>query len=304
MLTASHRYLHSTNVKNDPALRASFNALAQKTFGLDFSGWYDAGCWTSLYVPHVLLDGGAVVSNVSVNRMQFELRGVTRHYIQLGTVMTAEAYRGQGLNRWLIEHILAEYRDKVDGVYLFANDSVLDYYPRFGFVPAKEHEYYLPCASVRGAAPYQLEPVDLAQPAQRERLYAFIRRSAASLGRPDPNSALHMTTNLGLYQFWFQAGYGGCVYFLPEAQDYIVARVDGSRLCLEQVFGRRRVELGRLACSFGAQAEELVLGYAPASPNGLSVREHKEADTTLFVLGDGLRCIGQEKLRFPALSHA
>lgn len=304
MLTASHRYLHSTDVKNNPARRTSFNALAQKTFGIDFSGWHDAGCWGSLYIPHVLLDGDRVVSNVSVNRMQFERHGVTKHYIQLGTVMTDEACRGQGLNRWLIEHVLAEYRDKVDGLYLFANDSVLGYYPRFGFVPAKEYEYYLPCFPARSFPPYQLEPVDMSQPAQRERLYAAIRRGAASLGRPNPNDALYMSTNLGLYQFWFLAEYSRCLYFLPELQAYLVARTEGQRLRLEQVFGQQRVDLNRLACSFGAAVEEVTLGYTPARRDGLSVREHKEEDTTLFIWGGGLRCIEQDRLRFPALSHA
>lgn len=146
----SHRYIHSTAVRQNAAVRASFNALAQKTFGIDFAPWYEAGGWGADYLPHVLLDGERVVSNVSVNRMQFELQGVIRHYLQLGTVMTDDSCRGQGLNRWLLQHVLAEYRDAMDGVYLFANDSVLDYYPRFGFVPVKEYEYYLPCAA--GAA--------------------------------------------------------------------------------------------------------------------------------------------------------
>lgn len=300
----SHRYIHSTAIRQNDALRASFNALAQKTFGLDFSPWYAAGGWGADYIPHVLLDGERVVSNVSVNWMQFALHGVTRHYIQLGTVMTDETYRGQGLNRWLIEHVLAEYRDKVDGIYLFANDSVLDYYPKFGFVPVKEYEYSLPCSSASARPPYQLEPVDLTQPVHQAALDAAIRGGMALQGRPDPNSALYMSTNRGLYQFWLMAEYGGSVYYLPEMQAYLVARVEGARLWVGQVWGPQRIEPARLAGAFGPAVEELVFGYVPTHTAGLTVREHKEEDTTLFVLGGELRQIEQDKLCFPALSHA
>ena len=33
------------NVKEDAALRHSFNALAGETFGLDFEPWYQYGYW-------------------------------------------------------------------------------------------------------------------------------------------------------------------------------------------------------------------------------------------------------------------
>lgn len=126
----------------------------------------------------------------------------------------------------------------------------------------------------------------------------------ATRGRPDPNSALYMSTNRGLYQFWLMAEYRRCVYYLPEARAYLVARVEGTRLCIQQVFGPQRVEPARLAAAFGQPVEELVFGYTPAHTGGLLVREHKEEDTTLFVLGDELRRIERDRLRFPALSHA
>ena len=77
-------------------------------------------------------DEGRVVSNVSVNRIRFDLGGKKKDYIQIGTVMTDEKYRGKGLNGQIMERVLKEYEGKADGIYLFANDSVLNYYPKFG----------------------------------------------------------------------------------------------------------------------------------------------------------------------------
>ncbi len=90
-----------------------------------------------------------LISNVSVNIMQFDLLGEKKNYIQLGTVMTDRKYQGQGWNRKIIEQVLQEYKNTVDGIYLFGNDSVLHYYPKFGFQPSKEYEYYLPCKENR-----------------------------------------------------------------------------------------------------------------------------------------------------------
>lgn len=54
-------YRFSTKVKEEDALRSSFNALTRSTFGLDISG-------------------------------------EKKNYLQLGTIMTDEAYCGQGLH--------------------------------------------------------------------------------------------------------------------------------------------------------------------------------------------------------------
>ena len=143
------KYNYITVVKNDDRLRESFNELTRKTFCFDFVSWYETGHWGEMYLPHVLVDGDKVISNVSVNLMQFDLNGEKKNYIQLGTVMTDPEYRDQGLNRFIMEQILREYEGKVDGIYLFGNDSVLDYYPKFGFRPSKEYEYYLPSAGSR-----------------------------------------------------------------------------------------------------------------------------------------------------------
>ena len=82
--------------RDDPALRGSFNALAGKTFGLDFEGWYRNGYWTDKYNPYSILIDGEIAANVSVNRTDFLWNNQRKHLIQLGTVMTEEKYRGQG----------------------------------------------------------------------------------------------------------------------------------------------------------------------------------------------------------------
>lgn len=305
-------YEFTNKVRTNDVLRKSFNELTQKTFWFNFEDWYKKGHWQDMYIPHVLVDGEKVVSNVSVNLIQFDIRGEEKKYIQLGTVMTDEAYRGQGLNREIMEKILAEYKDKVDGIYLFGNDEVLNYYPKFGFVPAKEYEYYMPCKNLSGVSAYELEKVDMADETECEKLYELIRKYAsdknrdtdASEARFNQNDGLYMSHNLGLYQFWFAAGFGENVYYLPENGCYVVAEMDEEILRIHQIFGRDKVDIMRFAKSFGDKVKEVVLGYTPYDTDTFLVREHKEEDCTLFIFCEDLQRIERDKMMFPILSHA
>lgn len=189
------KYRYCTAVRDHDALRKSFNKLTGKTFGFDFENWYRSGGWGAFYVPHVLLDGERVISNVSVNWIKFDICGVKKTYLQLGTVMTDEAYRGQGLNRRIMERVLEEYSSKVDGMYLFANDTVRRYYPKFGFRASKEYEYYIPRGLMGDLSPYEIEKVDMAHEERRQKLYEAILKG---MDRPNPNDGMYMSENLGL----------------------------------------------------------------------------------------------------------
>lgn len=296
------KYRYSTAVKNNDVLRESFNELTRKTFDFDFVNWYEAGHWGEMYLPHVVTDEDRVISNVSVNLMQFDVCGVEKNYIQIGTVMTDRAYRGQGLNRMIMERILKEYEGKVDGIYLFGNDSVLDYYPKFGFKPSKEYEYYLTCNQEESIVPYVVEKVDMTQKEQCEKLYDVIRNYSGDSN--NQNDGLCMSDNLGLYQFWINAGFGNSIYYLPEKEVYVAADMEGKILHIHQIFGKQPVEIVRFGRAFGEKIDEIVLGYTPVYKAGLSVREHKEEDCTLFILGEDLQRIEKDKMMFPILSHA
>lgn len=307
-------YQYSVNIKENDNLRASFNALTQKTFWFNFVNWYEAGHWGDFYIPHALLDGEKVISNVSVNLMQFDICGMKKNYIQLGTVMTDEAYRGQGLNREIMEHILEEYAGKVDGIYLFGNDDVVEYYPKFGFTPSKEYEYYLPWENTGAEKLYQMKQVMMQNADEAEQLYEFLYNYKVDANATNQNDAFYMNENVNLFQFWLAAGYGDKVYQLPEIGAYVIAELDEAILRVYQVFGKQGVDMMRLAKTFvmsDAQPEahsnavkEIVLGYTPSQKEKYLVREHKEEDCTLFILGEDLKRIEQEKMMFSLLSHA
>ena len=137
-------YEYRTDIRDNPALRASFNALTRRVFDFDFADWHARGWWSSEhigYTPHALVKDGEVVANVSSTPLNFIIAGEPVRALQLGTVMTKPELRGQGLQRVLMERVLGEAAGQYDMIYLYANDSVVDFYPKFGFVPATEYSF-------------------------------------------------------------------------------------------------------------------------------------------------------------------
>lgn len=129
----------TNNYKNNDTLRNSFFELAASTFDIRFENWYQHGCWGEGYVPFSFVDGDHIVANASVNILELIIHGEKKKAIQIGTVMTHPDYRGKGLSASLMNKILEEYENKYDLMYLFANESVLDFYPKFGFKAVEEH---------------------------------------------------------------------------------------------------------------------------------------------------------------------
>lgn len=130
--------------REDEGLRAQLDALTRLTYGFDFEAWYQAGHWRDLYIPYSLLIDGRLVANVSANFMNCMVSAETKRYIQLGTVMTHPDHRGRGYSRMLMDHVVAQWRDRCDGMYLYPNATVQQFYPRFGFVSATEYRYRVP----------------------------------------------------------------------------------------------------------------------------------------------------------------
>ncbi|WP_186328810.1 GNAT family N-acetyltransferase [Bacillus sp. X1(2014)] len=128
--------------KDHEYLRTSFNQLASDTFGIEFETWHQNGYWTEKYLPYSFVDHRQVVANVSVNLVNLVVNAEVKQAIQIGTVMTHPNYRNKGLSRRLMEIVLDEYKH-VDIIYLFANQNVLDFYPKFGFSSTDEVQFIL-----------------------------------------------------------------------------------------------------------------------------------------------------------------
>lgn len=134
-------YQFVTNYKNNDTLRKSFFELALATFDLNFTPWFEVGAWNDDYCCYSYADGDRIIANVSATRMTVHLQGELKQAIQIGTVMTHPEYQQQGLAAKLMDYVIATNEEQVDFIYLFANDQVLDFYPKFGFQLYDESQF-------------------------------------------------------------------------------------------------------------------------------------------------------------------
>jgi len=287
------------NYQDDPDLRESFQQLTRKIYGFDFENWYQSGYWKDNYQPYSAAIGDRIVANVSVNPMVFSLNGEERRWVQIGTVMTDPEYRGQGLSRRLMEWVLSEWQEKCDMIFLFANDSVLDFYPRFGFVPRTEYQ------AVKQISPsdstLQVRHMDLSDPQEQQLLYALAQNTF-------PQEKLSMLRNGNLILFYCRCfsrwDIGTHVYHIPELNAAAIAEYDGDTLILYDVFAQQEISLDEVIAALAKpEIRKVEPTFLPKDPAGWELSPYHAEDTTLFTLGKDGERFASEPLRFAELSH-
>lgn len=281
------------NYRHNAALRHSFNALAEKTFGLNFEGWYQNGFWGDNYNPYSIVIDGKVVANVSLNRTDMVIGGEVKRLYQLGTVMTDERYRNRGYIRAIMAEIGKDTAD-ADGVYLFANDEVLEFYPKFGFIPGEESLY---TREVHQNSPCTMEKICMDTPEQ----WAVLGDAMASSVFPEGCRMVH---NPGLIFFYVSQFMQDCVYHCEALDAWAIAEMEEGNLLLHNVFSPNPIALDSVIAGFGSGITRVTLGFAPDTEEGWTVSDYHEEDCSFFVKGDIFRDFAARKLRIPSLSHA
>lgn len=279
--------------KDNAAVRHSFNQLTQDIFGFDFEDWYENGYWRDNYIPYSIWNGERIVANVSVNLMEFVWDGAEKRYIQLGTVMTDKSYRGRGLIRRLMMEINKDFEGKAEAVYLFANNSVLDFYPKFGFVRADQYQYV---REVENQGEKTVHRVDMDNKAEWKKLESAIGSSVC-------DSRLTMKNNIGLFMFYVTKFMRQDVYYVEDSQSYVIAEEDKGELVIYNIFSETEADLDGIIRAFGREIKKVRLGFVPRNAKGYLTEKITE-DTTLFIKGKGLEGFSQGEMMFPFLSHA
>ena len=290
----NHTYTFNNNVKENEQIRKSFNLLAHNTFGIDFEQWYQFGYWGNDYIPYVLLDGDMVVSNVSVNIINTKWKNQTKLYVQLGTIMTDKKHQGKGLSRWLMEKVLSDWKDKSDTVYLFANDSVLDFYPKFGFEKALEYQYQKTITKKIGV----VKKLDMSFVYDRKLLLDTYKFS-------NPFSALPVENNDGLLMFYCTKFMRENIYYIKEFEAVVIAEYDDEKLVCYDIFCQNRYTIDDILCTMAEENTKTVtLGFTPKQMKNCKITELHKKDITLFVLKEKENLFVDNQLMFPLLSHA
>ncbi|WP_421616982.1 GNAT family N-acetyltransferase [Brevibacillus sp. TJ4] len=276
---ADMRFHH--NYKDDAALRDSFFALAASTFGIRFDKWHERGFWNERYIPYSFAVKEQVIANVSANLLDLVIEGERKRAVQIGTVMTHPDYRNQGLSTELMNRVMAEYEGRYDVMYLFANESVLDFYPRFGFQAVEERLFtlaYTPTVAGRGRAGVRRLDVEKEEDLRLLYTYACERM---------PVSRRFATERAeGIFMFHCLQAFPDDLYYLPEEDAVVICKQAENRLELFDLVSKREVRIRDvLAKMAGPDTGQVVFHFTPDDP-AIAV-EDAPFSSGLFVIAEG-----------------
>lgn len=302
-------YLLSKAVMPNDTMRKEFNKLAEKTFQLSFESWYQSGYWSSLNMPYTLFDGEKAVANSSVNRMELLWNGQIHRYIQLGTVMTDEEYRRQGLSRFLMNEIMKDWKENCDGMFLFANHTVLDFYPKFGFQKEVQYQFGKSMGGMADRNPGKsmerktdcgkgsVRKLDIDCSQDLELLKRHYKKG-------NPFSRLQAVNDFGLLMFYAGSVMKNCIYYLPEYDAVVIAEQNGTVMNCYDIFCKENRDfMGILAAAAAKGTEYVTLKFTPEDGYGFDAALIQDDDDTLFVLRDKENIFRKEPLFFPEISH-
>lgn len=288
-------YEFARDFKDDHKIRQSFNELTETVFGFNLETWYQSGYWTGRYIPYSLLHKNEVVSNISVSIMEFDIENTRKKGIQLGTVMTRNEYRHQGLNRFIMDRVMDEWSDRCDFIYLFANNSVLDFYPKFNFEKIDEYQYSKSLSASQSPTAYRR--LDMEDSSDVAVLRDTVNQSI-------PVSKISMRDNEALIMFYCLSFKKESIFYIEKFNTIVVAEFEGDTLYLNDVFSRDAVELDDIIQAMSNnRTKRVVLGFTPMKNTGFDVGLSTEADT-LFMLKDKGNFFKNKHWMFPILSHA
>ncbi len=256
------------------------NALIEEVFGFSFQQWHSLGVWNDDYECFSLIDKDSVVANISAFKMDLKIDGANTMAVQLGAVSVKPVYRGRGLARRLMDHVMTTYQEKP--MFLFCGENVREFYPRFGFrtEPDKQPFRANPPIEDLHSEPCQAA----AMPLKTRRLIdGYLRNRRVFSRKLDCKNPYSVN--------WFHVLYGHSqdVYELPDLGALVIASFDEDTLCIHDVAAESPVNwnelsvLGRLPfdCS---SVQQIRFGF---NPDWLGVAyemvDHAVEDSTLFV---------------------
>lgn len=126
-------------------------------------------------------------------------------------------YRIQGLCRYLMGEVLKDWKDNCGGMFLFANEHVLDFYPKFGF----ERQVQYGCSQTVEGGMGTARRLEIEQPQDMQLLQRCYEKG-------NPFSKLQVVNGFGLLMFYCGSFLKNSIYYVKE-QDAVSVQVHGGK---------------------------------------------------------------------------
>lgn len=278
----------------EPSAREALNVLVQEVFGLDYSPWNRLGV-VGEYTPFTLFDGDRAVANVSASPMHLTVAGRGVEAVQLGTVATLPEHRRSGLIRTLMEVAHRHWDNRSEMSFLFANETVLEFYQQFGYRAVTEHRFSTP-------APQYSEPehpsrlLDLGTPEDFELLRTLAEH------RAPVSTIVGIERHTWLLLFHAVVGHPHRLRYLEHLDVVVISEHDSNTCRLIDVIGQRVPTLAELHPYIGRkETKRIEFAFTPDLLQVSHAVAHPAPDSHCFVRGP---LAIDEPFCFPATSQA
>ncbi|MGM9967631.1 GNAT family N-acetyltransferase [uncultured Rummeliibacillus sp.] len=288
-----------SDYRNNKIYRESFFELAKSVFDIDFTKWYEKGCWNDNYICYSYVDNDRIIANASISKMTIVLKGKEYKAIQIGTVMTHPDYRNQGLSKKLMNYIIEQYEKEYDFIYLFANDTVLDFYPKFGFQRVKESHFILNMSALRR----QKIKMSTLRQLDINNQYDFNLLESFAAERIPVSSVLGVKNNEHLLMFYFILVFSDAIFYIEEEDTIVICKQEGTHLHVFDLISKKRVNIEMILSGIVSRNTETVhLYFTPEDDTNVQTEFIKDGEDTLFIR-PMLKDTAKHFL-FPITSHA
>jgi predicted GNAT family N-acyltransferase len=216
----------SFNNGNDKTYEKMLNVLLKDIF-FDFQFWFDLDLWDENYESYSIIENEEMISNVCIYKTQMSVNRKKCSALSIGAVATKKEHRGRGLSRILIEHVIKKYEGVT--MYLYANDGVTDFYPKFGFERIYEKLPICKCMVNNSVKPVKLRYDD-----QAVKYYVHNRKNYS------PKLDCLNTTSINMFHIY--SGYlKDSIYEIPELDTMFMAKQTVATLEVTGVFSLKDI---------------------------------------------------------------
>lgn len=294
-------YTLNIGYQNIETLRKEFNRLCYQVWKFDFENYYQSGYWGEDCILFSLFKEDRIVSHITLSIFETIVDNKVIKIGQLGTVMTDPEFQHNGLSRYLMECITAEYNELIKGYFLFTNDTVLDFYPKFGYTAIDEYQASIP-VSLNLHSTHALEKLDLDHQESFVLFKEYVQNGYTY-------NTLE-TRNVGLTFFYCYAnpafGFKDSIYYSSVLDAVIIYQKEEGTVVLYAIYqkdhtARRLDQIIKACCS--DEDKVVHLAFSTDIEKATYSLYKEDVDITLMVTKELAHLFHDKKKMVASLSH-
>lgn len=297
----NEEYILHIRYQENETLRTAFNRMCKEVWEFDFEAFYQSGYWGEDCIIYSLFKNEQIVSHTTLSIFDLTKERQTIKVGQLGTVMTDPNYQHKGLSRFLLEYIKEEYNTILKGYFLFANDTVLEYYPKFGYTAMNEYQASISVSNLQSSTAL-FESLDLDDTSSRLLFKEYVEEGYTY-------NRLQ-TKNVGLAFFYCYANYDfsfkGSVYYSKELDTVVLYEREGEELTIYAIYQKSHSikQLKEIvAACVNSETKKVYFAFTPELDEVTYELYKEDEDITLMVTSELIPLFEDKQTMVASLSH-